>query len=261
MSIDGLHAVAVPPKPLYLLDGHSRDILLRDNSLEIRSDARPIQRIPLSRVDRIICGEECRWQGKALVACLRQGIQVTFHSGKGEHAGTAIPARFPKHDLHDALLIYVGHPGWRPSYTDWLRQRRSAIFLHWEKGGKEGVRRPRAQIQATWRLWVNHSEVQNSGNSPAEAWCASAVNQVLSNQGLALHYWADGGESLALSEDLTRLLMGQWQLDCGTLARQQTDSRISITFFENWLRGHQKAIHRHLGSLHRKVRTYGDPWQ
>jgi hypothetical protein len=261
MSIETLHGNAIPPKPLYLLDGHARDIVLRDNSLEIRSETRHVHRIPLDRVDRIICGEECRWQGKALVACLQKGIQVTFHSGKGQHAGTAIPARFPKHDLHDALLIYVGNPGWRASYAEWLRQRRSAIFLHWEKGSKEGPRRSRVQIRDNWLHWVKNNTVRISGESSAEAWCASAVNQVLSSQGLALHYWADEGQSLALSEDLTHLLMGQWQLDCGTLARQQTDSKINITFFENWLRNHQKVIERHLGSLHRKVRTYGDPWQ
>lgn len=261
MSTDSLHGSAIPPKPLYLLGGHARDIILRDNSLEIRSETQHVQRLPLNRVERIICGEECRWQGKALVACLRLGISITFHSGKGQHAGTAIPARFPKHDLHDALLIYVGNPGWRTSYMEWLRQRRSAIFLQWEKGDKNAPRRPRTEIRDNWRLWIKYGEVSRHANSFTDALCASAVNQVLSSQGLALHYWADGGESLELSEDLIHLFMGQWHLDCGTLAQEQIDSKISITFFENWLHSHSHVVQRHLGSLHRKVRAFGDVWQ
>ncbi|WP_083499391.1 CRISPR-associated endonuclease Cas1 [Thioalkalivibrio nitratireducens] len=250
----------VPPKPLYLLDGESREIGVRGESLRIVASHRAVRVLPLRRVQRIVCGDKTRWDGGALCACLARGIPVTWVDSRGAAAGNAFPSQMVTGPIHDALLLYVQLPSWRRRYRNWLRSRRMNVLAHWAASVGPGLRVPVRLFNDLKRQFVYQGRLADHFVPEARAWCASVTVQRLLAEGVDIQYWGFDGTSMDLADDIAGLFWADLNLHCGTLAEQVETGAASLLFFENWAQRNQNRLLQHLGDLKRHLRTELGSW-
>ena len=118
-------------RSLYL-DGERRSTVLRDGpSLRVVSEGRADGMYPFRRLARVIVIGSVEWEPGALLACLEEGIPVTFLGQKGEPRAYCLPAHPRRQRLGDRLEDFLGRPNWRPLYENWRRaaERRAILRL------------------------------------------------------------------------------------------------------------------------------------
>lgn len=108
-------------KPLYL-DGAasaSATVRLDGPALKVLSRGRCAGRYPLRRLSRVIVSGAVNWSTPALIACLRNGIVVTFLDSNGEFVGMRVGATVGRMKLSDRLKEFALRPDWPDHYANW----------------------------------------------------------------------------------------------------------------------------------------------
>lgn len=254
------HKADVPPKPLYLLEGKARQVEIHGESLRIVGPCCPTRAVPLARVCRIVCGPDVQWEGSALCACLSRGIPVTWVDEHGNDAGTAVPRHIATGPVHDALVLYVQLPRWEGRYQNWLRSRRMNVLTNWAGSLGHGDRVPRYVFDDLKRQYVYQNSLADHFVPEARGWCVSVVVQRLISEGIHAQYWAFGGVSLHLAEDLGGLFWADLSLHCGTLAEQIPTGPEALLFFETWVQRNLIRLLHHIGDLKRHLRAENCSW-
>lgn len=242
--------------PLYLLDGPAREVGIQGPSLVLKVRGYPNpQRIPLDRIERIVCGVNTSWQGSALCTCFAKGIPITWINGKGRAEGMGLPTHDPDSPINDAILGYVNRMGWEKRYANWLRSRRMNVLAHWTRSvGKD--RRVNAQaLENLKREFVYHDRMEDFFIPDAQGWCTSVATQLLLTEQIAPTYWGHGGRAMNLANDLGHLYWAAFNLHCGGLARQAPRGPEALLLFEHWEQRHQGRILQHLGDLKKHIRV------
>lgn len=118
-------------RSLYL-DGERRALVLRDGpSLRVVSEGRSDGMYPFRLLARVIVCGPVQWDGEALLACLDQGIPVTFLTPEGDPRAYCLAAQARRQPLNDRLEEFLERPDWRNLYENWRRaaERREILVV------------------------------------------------------------------------------------------------------------------------------------
>lgn len=250
-----------PPKPLYLLGTEPREVHVRGESLRISGPQRAPAALPLSRVERVVCGPGARWDSRALSACLAHGIPITWLDAHGKAVGSAIPERVEFGPMHTSFLTYIQHSQWATRYRNWLRSRRMNVLVQWARNQGPGHSVPQRVFNELKRQYVYQGALADRFVPEAHAWCQNVVVRFLLSEGLDTRYWGFGGMPMHLAEDLAGLFWADLTLYCGTFAEQTKTGPEALLFFETWVQRNQARLSSHFGDLKRHVRTENASWQ
>lgn len=249
-------------KPLYLSALRPISVEGSQDSLVIRQEQRAPQRIPLSRIDRIVCRGNTRWSSSAISQCCAAGIPIIWLDGRGECIGSTLPQRAPRTALESLLERYAALPGWCACFEIWLTRRRLETLTDWAmRAARAGHAPDPHEFELLKREYVykgTHAQV-----FPAQGlgWCQALVVSRLDHDGLRPRYWGYQGSSLALADALAGLLWAELNFDAGTLAAATEDGALSARLFESWSHARAFRIAHHLADLNRHAAAELEAWQ
>lgn len=118
-------------RSLYL-DGGRRATVLRDGpSLRVVSEGRADGMYPFRLLARVIVCGPVEWDSEALLACMDQGIPVTFLTAEGDPRAYCLAAQPRRQPLNDRLEEFLERPDWRNLYENWRRaaERREILSV------------------------------------------------------------------------------------------------------------------------------------
>lgn len=118
-------------RSLYI-DGRRRAMVLRDGpALRIVSEGRADGIYPLRRLARVVVCGAVEWHSDALLACLDEGIPITFLTQQGEPRAYCLAAHPRRQHLHDRLEDLLARTDWHSLYENWRRaaERRAILAL------------------------------------------------------------------------------------------------------------------------------------
>lgn len=108
-------------RTLYL-DGGRRALVLRDGpSLRVVAEGRAHGMYPFRLLARVVVCGPVQWDSEALLACLDQGIPVTFLTAEGDPRAYCLAAQARRQPLNDRLEEFLERPDWRTLYENWRR--------------------------------------------------------------------------------------------------------------------------------------------
>src|SRR5690606_11801520 len=120
----------------------------------------------------------------------------------------------------DAVLDrFLQLPRWAESYGNWLKRRRFAIVLRWAKHRCErGWPLTRGEYDTAIRTYVQNAVIQGVCSVEMLGWCRGVAAARLNQAGLRTRYWAYGGQSMELAEDVAGLLWAELNFEYGAFA-------------------------------------------
>lgn len=242
---------ALDARTLYLAATEPLRVTSTGEALVIsRPDGR-VQRVPISRVLRIVCAASVEWSGAALSLCMLRGVPLSWLDGEGEAQGHLWPRRPRQVDLADAMTVLSGEvPDWDITYANWLRHQRLQVLQRWQtERAHAGQPVGEAEWQQAKRVWVYQNCVLEHLPPLLQGMAASLVVARLSECGLQAHYWCSGGAVIELAEDFTHLVWGEMNLCSGALADALHQPQEAAAIFERWSGTCVGAIHQHLANL------------
>lgn len=108
-------------KPLYITPEKKTRVALDGPSLLVEAEGQAAARFPLRLVSEVVSAGPVEWTQSALVACLERKAPLTFLTGRGEAAGTALPAGDPLSWDAFRLEEMLASPDLVRRYEDWVR--------------------------------------------------------------------------------------------------------------------------------------------
>lgn len=257
------HELGAPDKkPLYLSALRPLSVEGSHDSLVIRQEGHAPQRMPLARIDRIVCRGNTRWSSTAIAQCCAAGIPIIWLDGRGECVGSTLPQRAPRNPLAALIERYAALPGWAARFEIWLTRRRLETLTDWALRADRAGQTPDAQeFQLQKREFVHKGTHAQVFPSQGLGWCQALVISRLQHDGLCPRYWGYQGSSLALADELAGLLWAELNLDAGSFSTAAQDGALAARLFHAW--SHERAfrIAHHLADLHRHVATELESWQ
>lgn len=248
-------------KPLYLAARKPIQVGAQAQSLVVRHAGSPTQRIPLARIDRIVCNRHTDWSGEALALCLAHGITLTWLDGSGCALGDCSPRLAEPSSLDTAIERFLELPGWASSYGNWLRRRRMAVLFQWAHERLEHTGPvSRDEWETAKREFVYKGALQATLNAELRGWCHALIVARLHDAGLHTRYWAHDGEPLELAEDLSVLLWASVNLAGGCMLAKARAPRVQAMAFEAAIDRYIERICDHLAQLRRHVAQALDSW-
>jgi hypothetical protein len=247
---------AADARTLYLAASERLRVTSTGEALVIARDSGSVQRIPITRLLRIVCNTRAEWSGAALALCMERGVPVSWLGHDDAAIGHLWPRRphpAPLAEVLDALA--ADHPGWAEAYDHWLRRRRLQVLKDWA-----GAREAAGHVVGAdeWQLakqaWVYRAEPCEVLPPVLHGMAAALVAAQMSAQGLPSHCWCSVGEPIALADDITRLVWAGMNLNAGALAAAIDHPREAAALFERWTPTCDAVIHGHLASLHGHAR-------
>lgn len=249
-------------KPLYLTAPQPACIDATAECLILRRDGAPIQRFPLSRIDRIICRRNVTWTGTALTHCLGAGIPIVWVDGHGHALGAAQPSSARPFDFATALDTYLELSDWPKRFSNWLARRRLETLTTWALRATRAGHAPDARhFETLKREYVYHGEAPRAFEPEGEGWCHALTVSRLHREGLQACYWGFDGKPLELATTLAGLLWAELNLDCGTLPASAGHDIMLAHLFESWARQREARLLVHLGDLKRHLAREIATWQ
>lgn len=250
-------SAAHPPRAqdartLYLAAADPLRVTSTGEALVVSRPDGQAQRLPISRVLRIVCAASVDWSGAALSLCMQRGVTVSWLDACGGHAqGHLWPARTRSTDLADALhALCTDEPTWPLAYDHWLRHQRMRILTQW---AAERTRAGQPVRDAEWQVakqgWVYQNSVPEHLPPLLRGMAAAQVSANLSECGLPSHFWCVDDKAIELAHDITHLIWGEMNLCSGGLADAINHPQEAAALFEHWSRSRAGAIFGHLASL------------
>ena len=199
-------------KPLYL-DGAVAapvSVQLDGPALKVLKPGRCAGRYPLRLLSRVMVSGAVEWAMPALLACLRNGIVVSFLDKNGEFVGMCIGASPGKAELSDRLQEFALRPDWPHHYARWYTamERRGILRLVKSFGLRSEDLRPatvrRSIVQHMARI-APAQIIRNTLNHLESAVSACAARTAL-DRGISSTLLVDEGAGYQLIRDLGRLL-------------------------------------------------------
>lgn len=255
-----LPANAGPRKPLHL-DGRAApiEVSTAGPALAVARGARRMQ-FPLVRLSRILVCGRVRWEGEALVLCLRHRVPVVFLDARAQPIGAALALQAQPGALDELLAEFVDRPHWRARYDNWLRSQRLRVLLEWRR------QRAATGTPLTCAEWVEAVRAQVyvpdfTTRGPAAGASYALALVLLARAGVRTQYRSFDGGVLALATDLGRLLELRIALQLGTLA-QNLDGcdAVKARGFEAGAAEHEAFLIELLERLRRRVGEWIEPW-
>lgn len=224
-------------KPLYLDAEQPVRVELDGPSLVVATEAQAPRRFPFSRLSRLVVCGPVELPTPALVECLRQGIPVTFLTGDGALAGSALPAQTRTSRLNDRLEEFLERPDWHALYENWrlAAERRQILNALARLRRKSSDLRP-ATVAALLDDAVDALANQR-GRIEAFTWLegvlAALLGELIAAAGISPHLVADRRPGLHLLRDFTALL--SWRLKA-ELAAALAEKTLAAAVGRPWRR-------------------------
>lgn len=248
-------------KPVWL-GGAGATVDALDGALLIRLRERhATARLPIDRVERVVCRRNTDWSGRALELCLSSGVPVVILNGAGEALGWTESAAAVDCEADAGMQRFVSDSGWRRRYLDWLRARRMDVF-----------RRAAAPANCDWsitergelgrqkRRFVYRAEMPGQAPEMARAWIAGLVVSRLRSNGLRGFYAGYGEANLQLAVDLARLLQAELVFALGNLAAAEAGEPARLRLLEACAQSLGASAQAHLWSLLHLIRVDLPTW-
>lgn len=249
-------------KPLYLSALRELSVDSAQDSLVIRQTGAAPRRMPLSRIDRIVCRGNTRWSGSAINQCAKAGIPIIWLDNSGTCAGATLPHRAPRNPLAALLERYVAAPGWTDRFDIWLLRRRLETLTDWAMREARAGRPVDGQLLgALKRDYVYRGELAELFPPQGKGWCQALVISRLQHDGIAPRHWGHGGHALELAEHIAGLLWAELNLDTGSLTAAAEQGVLVAQLFESWSHLRAFRIGHHLADLHRHLESERESWQ
>lgn len=249
-------------KPLYLSALRELSVESAQDSLVIRQAGAAPRRVPLSRIDRIVCRGNTRWSGSAINQCAKAGIPVIWLDNSGTCAGATLPHHAPRNPLTALLERYVATPGWNQRFDIWLLRRRLETLTDWAMREARAERPVEAQLfGALKRDYVYRGEHPERFAPQGKGWCQALVIARLQHDGIAPRHWGHGGSALDLAEHIASLLWAELNFDTGSLTAAAEQGVLVAQLFETWSHTRAFRIGHHLADLHRHLESERESWQ
>ena len=250
-ELPALPGKPTPPRQALYVNGPDRWTAgMHHGALEFCRAGRPVRRFPLSRIDRIVCGDNVDWRGAALMACMEHGIAVVIEAGRGRAVGYALPTVEPGEPLHACLELLAAMPAATHRLDNWLRHRRMDVVDRWWReycGAHKSP--PGYYYEEVKRRYVYNAEAPVYLRDTLRPICEAYVLARLRRHGALPVYDCIGGTRLSLLDAFTTLIWGEINLHSGALAIVASERQIQLTFLETWFREHDLVIDRHLTAL------------
>jgi hypothetical protein len=110
-------------RALYLEAGTAWQVTLDDDvALKVQAPGRARSLYPLSRLSRVQSSAQAQWATEALLACLRAGVPVVFHDGRGSALGWCFGPRRREFTLAQRLHDALREPDWPTFWRAWQQQ-------------------------------------------------------------------------------------------------------------------------------------------
>jgi len=248
-------------KPLYL-GGAGAAVDACDDSLVVRLRGRhSVARVPIARVDRVVCNGRTDWSGRALELCLRSAVPVVLLDGRGMTAGwmESASAAIPIADA--AVESFAAVAGWGERYDNWFRSRRMDLFFRCVCAvGNAGGDLSPAATAALKRSLVYRSELPEQLPDFARGWMSAVAIARLEKLGLRGRYVGYGDEILDLAGDIGWLLAAELALGVGNLAGAAESEAAKLRLFEAQSARLTIAAEIHLKSFIYFVRGQARQW-
>lgn len=247
-------------KPLHL-DGRRRAIEVRaaGPALAIERGERRIT-VPVARIARVLACGRVHWDSTALALCLRQRVPIILLDTQAQPIGAALPLVGHTGALDELLLDFLDRPEWRHRYDNWLRAQRLRILLQWRRErARAGSPVPLGEWTEQIRAFVYRGEPDFVG--PHSGASLALVVSTLLRAGVRSQYRAADGGTLALANDLARVLDRYAALRAGNMAAAfeclgpliaQAASAAALE--------HEAIVVRMLQRLRRCVAEWIEPW-
>ena len=220
-------------RPLYLGSAGATVDACEDALVVHLRGRQSIARVPIARVDRVICNGSTDWSGRALVLCLRSAVPVVLLDGRGMTAGWMESASAAIRAADDAVESFVGVTGWRERYDNWLRSRRMDLFCRCVSCGEVGGgNRSPITMAALKRSLVYRTELPEKLPEFAHGWMSAVAIARMEQLGLRGRYIGYGDHILDLAGDLAWLLAAELALSVGNLAGAAVDEAAKLRLFE-----------------------------
>lgn len=88
-------------------------------ALSVLTEGRARSRVPLTWIARVVSPTSAQWDTSALMACLRAGIPVIFHDGRGDPVGWCFGSRRRETTLTTLLREGLGQSDWDSRFECW----------------------------------------------------------------------------------------------------------------------------------------------
>lgn len=250
----------VDARTLYLAAPGRLRITSTGEALVINNDAGSVQRIPVTRLLRIVSNSHAEWSGAALTLCMERGIAITWLGSHDESLGHLWPLRCQPAPLADILdLLATDDPEWPEVYGHWLKRERLQVLKRWAAERESaGMPVSAEEWQQAKRAWVYLGEVAEVLPKRLLGMAEALVASSLSKQGLRPRYWGLAEDPIALATDLTQLLWAGMSFCSGPLAAAIERPCEAAALFEGWSRSCSDLLSAHLLSLQGRARRQLD---
>ena len=250
------------PRPLYLNTAEPLQLSVQTDSLRIRQTGHAPRRIPLSRIERVLCNHNTHWHGSALVAFLEAGIPVCWVGRDGDIIGMAIADNATAESLHGAIEHYLRQPDWPEHYANWLRHQRLRLLTAWARETAHANGNPDGRIDAhrfrdLKRSVVYQGRIDTTLDPYIRSICHAHIIERLHEHGLWPRYHGDAGTALELADDLTHLIWIALNLEHGGMS---PEGRTAVRMTEGWLAENAHQSERHLNDLKRHIAQERNGW-
>jgi len=245
-------------KPLYLRGSATR-VAQDGPALKVEQPGQSACWFPLRRISRVISAPQVGWTSEALLACVAEGVSVTFMADSGAVLARLVGRPGEREEIRQRLADLLVRPGWPDDYAAWLAgmeqmaarsvARRAGFPLERLPTPRD-LRRCLRDRAAAGGLLEPYAAVGRTVHGLLLAY----VTQALSAAGVGVEW--SGWTQLDLPGDLTRVLF--WDFRLARLAwlercRQQgaplpPPDRAVVAFFEE---RHGRIEHLCRGLLNR----------
>lgn len=248
-------------KPLYLCTDTPVTVEAAQHSLVVRRSGHAPQRLPLTRIDRIVCRGNIQWSAAAISHCCRAGVAVIWLDGRGECIGSTLPYQPPCSAFDTLLERYAALPEWSERFEIWLSRRRLETLTDWAlRADRAGHPPEHHAFQRIKREFVHQGHHPQGFSSQGKGWCQALVVSRLHSDGLRTRYWGYRGSTLALADVIAGLLWAELNLDAGGLSAAATEGAVAARLFQAWAHERTFRIHHHLADLQRHVANECEQW-
>ncbi|MFO1322230.1 MAG: CRISPR-associated endonuclease Cas1 [Burkholderiales bacterium] len=218
----------------YLVPDKRVRLLAEGESLGVYRQLTLATRLPLGRLDRIVCNKNVDWCGAAITACLERGIPITWVDVRGTPLGDCVGRVEGDPEVVEMLVRYLDLPDWESRLEHWTRRRRLAVLVRFAKDRAEAGNPLTSQIlEQCKRDFVYRGQMPASARE-YRGWFDALIASRLHSAGLPSRLWGAGPKVFNLARRLADLLIGEFSLDIGILPASAATVREKTLFFEAW---------------------------
>lgn len=248
-------------KPLYLLSEANISCDVANDVLLVRRPGTAVQRFPLARITRIVTGNKVAWSGRALTACLENGVTMTWVDGRGHPLGNTQPRCVKPESLTTLIETYLEMPDWTSRFDNWRARRRlETLVTSTKRHAEAGQLVSASRFAERKRAYVQHGQFSEVFEHIGESFCHAFAIDRLHKIGLQARYFGYDGTVLELGPELASLLWAEFNFDAGSLFDTAEMSELVVRVFESWSHLREGRLLEHVGDLRRHLSREIDSW-